>query len=471
MKEEQITNLVQKARNKDNDAIGELYELIYPQVYFTAYKVLKNKESAEDIAQDSFITCITKLDSLKDDSAFFTFINRTAMNKSLNYLRDSKFELSDVTVNDDGEEVVMDIEDTSKSANVEKVINDEETQRMVMEIIDRLPELQRMTIMLFYYEDFNITDIAKIMECSENTVKSRLNYARKAIKAEVEKLRKKYGDDILVVVPFLGSIIKNVASKEISVDMSIAKAKILEDCAAKHAVAKEGKIMSMKSKIITSFVKSTTKSLVIKGLGIVAGISVITGAAIAVAANNNNISADTKVNELETKPAEVPSVVVETTTEEVKAEEPVTEVEEVEVVEAVVEKEEETTPVVEDVKADEPAPAPVEEVVDEPEPVVEEEPAPEPVVEYTDEVGPPTDYPDRLTEEEYEALPQAVKDKNYYSHSVSKINVETGELIGVDISPREYQNRVIAEHPKDYTEYVNAHEITWVGYVRRDARI
>ena len=51
----------------------------------------------------------------------------------------------------------MDIEDTSKHANVEKVINDAETQRMVMEIIDKLPELQRMTIMLFYYEDFNIS--------------------------------------------------------------------------------------------------------------------------------------------------------------------------------------------------------------------------------------------------------------------------------------------------------------------------
>lgn len=296
MKKEEITTLVQKIRNKDNNAIGELYELVYRDIYFTAYKVLKNKEDAEDIVHDSFIICMKKIDTLKDDTAFLTFINRTVMNKSLNYLRDSKFELSDVTVNADGEEVVMDIEDTSKYANVEKVINDAETQRMVMEIIDKLPELQRMTIMLFYYEDFNISDIAKIMECSDNTVKSRLNYARKTIKAEVEKLRKKYGDDILVVVPFLGKLIKAAASTEVPQDLSVATNRMLEECTAINLAAKEGKMMMLKNKIMEQLAKSTPKSLALKGLGIAAGISVLTGVSLAIAGNGDKkvtVSADT----------------------------------------------------------------------------------------------------------------------------------------------------------------------------------
>ncbi len=330
MKKEEITTLVQKIRNKDNNAIGELYELVYRDIYFTAYKVLKNKEDAEDIVHDSFIICMKKIDTLKDDTAFLTFINRTVMNKSLNHLRDSKFELSDVTVNADGEEVVMDIEDTSNHANVEKVISDTETQRMVMEIIDKLPELQRMTIMLFYYEDFNISDIAKIMECSDNTVKSRLNYARKTIKAEVEKLRKKYGDDILVVVPFLGKLIKAAASTEVPQDLSVATTRILEECAAMNIAAKEGKAMMIKNKIMERFVKNavknTTKSLVIKGLGVAAGVSVLTGATLVIAENNNSpkkevtVSADTTSTQAVAsnksvqvvKPAEVPS---ESTTE------------------------------------------------------------------------------------------------------------------------------------------------------------
>ena len=313
MKKEEITTLVQKIRNKDNNAIGELYELVYRDIYFTAYKVLKNKEDAEDIVHDSFIICMKKIDTLKDDTAFLTFINRTVMNKSLNYLRDSKFELSDVTVNADGEEVVMDIEDTSKHANVEKVINDAETQRMVMEIIDKLPELQRMTIMLFYYEDFNISDIAKIMECSDNTVKSRLNYARKTIKAEVEKLRKKYGDDILVVVPFLGKLI----------NLSVATNRMLEECTAINLAAKEGKMMMLKNKIMEQLAKSTPKSLALKGLGIAAGISVLTGVSLAIAGNGDKkvtVNADTTSTQAvasnksvqAVKPAEVPS---ESTTE------------------------------------------------------------------------------------------------------------------------------------------------------------
>ena len=67
MKKEEITTLVQKIRNKDNNAIGELYELVYRDIYFTAYKVLKNKEDAEDIVHDSFIICMKKIDTLKDD--------------------------------------------------------------------------------------------------------------------------------------------------------------------------------------------------------------------------------------------------------------------------------------------------------------------------------------------------------------------------------------------------------------------
>lgn len=323
MKKEEITTLVQKIRNKDNNAIGELYELVYRDIYFTAYKVLKNKEDAEDIVHDSFIICMKKIDTLKDDTAFLTFINRTVMNKSLNHLRDSKFELSDVTVNADGEEVVMDIEDTSNHANVEKVISDTETQRMVMEIIDKLPELQRMTIMLFYYEDFNISDIAKIMECSDNTVKSRLNYARKTIKAEVEKLRKKYGDDILVVVPFLGKLIKAAASTEVPQDLSVATNRMLEECTAINLAAKEGKMMMLKNKIMEQLAKNTPRSLALKGLGIAAGISVLTGVSLAIAGNGDKkvtVSADTTSTQAvasnksvqAVKPAEVPS---ESTTE------------------------------------------------------------------------------------------------------------------------------------------------------------
>ena len=388
MKKEEITTLVQKIRNKDNNAIGELYELVYRDIYFTAYKVLKNKEDAEDIVHDSFIICMKKIDTLKDDTAFLTFINRTVMNKSLNYLRDSKFELSDVTVNADGEEVVMDIEDTSKHANVEKVINDAETQRMVMEIIDKLPELQRMTIMLFYYEDFNISDIAKIMECSDNTVKSRLNYARKTIKAEVEKLRKKYGDDILVVVPFLGKLIKAAASTEVPQDLSVATTRILEECAAMNIAAKEGKAMMIKNKIMERFVKNavknTTKSLVIKGLGVAAGVSVLTGATLVIAENNNSpkkevtVSADTTSTQAvasnksvqAVKPAEVPS---ESTTE-------VGSVESTETEEAT-----EATEVIEGaVENTESAVESTEEVVEVTESVVESKDE-EPVVEVTEE--------------------------------------------------------------------------------------
>lgn len=62
---------------------------------------------------------------------------------------------------------------------------------MVHEMLDTLPDDQRMCILMFHFEGASIREIAEAMECSENTVKSRLNYGRKAIKKKSEELQKK----------------------------------------------------------------------------------------------------------------------------------------------------------------------------------------------------------------------------------------------------------------------------------------
>lgn len=73
----------------------------------------------------------------------------------------------------------------------EKALDNEETRRMILELVDGLSPEQRMCVLFYYYDEMSVKDIARAMETSEGTVKSRLNYARKAIRAGVEEYERK----------------------------------------------------------------------------------------------------------------------------------------------------------------------------------------------------------------------------------------------------------------------------------------
>ena len=91
-------------------------------------------------------------------------------------------------VNEEGEAMELNIMDTDASRQPEIAYTEKETQEMVHEMLDTLPDDQRMCILMFHFEGASIREIAEAMECSENTVKSRLNYGRKAIKKKGCKL-------------------------------------------------------------------------------------------------------------------------------------------------------------------------------------------------------------------------------------------------------------------------------------------
>ena len=74
----------------------------------------------------------------------------------------------------------------SGEATPEQTVEQQATVDIVKGMIDELPELQRVAIMAFYYDNMKIDEIASMCECSANTIKSRLNYAKKFLKEKVE---------------------------------------------------------------------------------------------------------------------------------------------------------------------------------------------------------------------------------------------------------------------------------------------
>ena len=84
-----------------------------------------------------------------------------------------------------GHSILDNLEELDAQRIPDKAIDNAETARMIEQIVDELPDAQRAATLMFYYGEMSVKEIATAMGVSENTVKSRLNYARKAIKEKV----------------------------------------------------------------------------------------------------------------------------------------------------------------------------------------------------------------------------------------------------------------------------------------------
>ena len=192
-------------------AIEDLYRLTYSSVYKTAKILIQEEDTVLDIVQDSYVKAFQSLDQLDSPENFRAWIRKIAANKAKDYLKKKKPILFSEMVNEDGEEV--DFLDERLDHYPELVMDRKETTRLMKQILDTLSEDQRLVIGMFYYEQMSVKEIAEALGCSENTVKSRLNYGRKKIEVQVKDLEKR-GTKLysLAPLPFLLSLFAMEAS-------------------------------------------------------------------------------------------------------------------------------------------------------------------------------------------------------------------------------------------------------------------
>ena len=206
MEKTELMDLIQKAVSGDSQAFSVLYEEYYSRIYYLCFKLLKNREDAGDITQETFVAAFKSLNTLNNAFVFESWLKSIAANKCKNYLKKSKPVLFSQYDKADGFE--FDIED-NKAENAQEIVDNSEIHKIINEIIDRLPDEQRVCIILYYYDEKSVSEIADFLECSEGTVKSRLNYARKKIRDEIEAIEKR--DNIQLhsaaAIPLLGTIL------------------------------------------------------------------------------------------------------------------------------------------------------------------------------------------------------------------------------------------------------------------------
>lgn len=192
MENKELSALIKKSQKGDSAAMEELLRAAYTPVSYQCRRFLKTGADAEDITQEILLLVYTKIGTLSEPAAFWGWLGRMTANRCRNALTRTHDDLP-ILEDEEGNSVLDNIENEDRQTVPEEAFDNAETARMIGGIIDALPEAQRNCVLLYYYDEMSVKEIAQAVGASENTVKSRLNYARKAIKENVLDYEKKQG--------------------------------------------------------------------------------------------------------------------------------------------------------------------------------------------------------------------------------------------------------------------------------------
>lgn len=199
-----IAKLVNKSKKGNNKAFDELYKLSEKEIWFTCLSLLKNETTAQDIMQDTYLTAFLKIKSLEDEEQFIGWIRKIAANKCKDYLRKK----GEIPLD---EEYYANTAVTDELMIPEEYITNEEKRKKLLALMEEtLSYVQYHAVLMYYFDEMSIAEIAEIAEVSEGTIKSRLNSARAKMKTAIEDYEKKSGDKLhgAICVPLFGSIFK-----------------------------------------------------------------------------------------------------------------------------------------------------------------------------------------------------------------------------------------------------------------------
>lgn len=167
--------------HQDGDkGIEAIFREHYPFVTNAVYKILPDKQLAEDLAQDVFFELWKKREALIINTSLRAYLKRAAVNKTLNYIRDKK-------MNFESDEMLPQLShpEPGSLAGMEM----EELQQRINTLIDKLPERCRIVFMLSRFEELSHAEIARELSISPKTVENQITKALKFLKENLSDLR------------------------------------------------------------------------------------------------------------------------------------------------------------------------------------------------------------------------------------------------------------------------------------------
>lgn len=156
-------------------SLHELAAMYQDNLFAVAFNICQNTQDAEDVIQDTFVQYYTTKKEFDSEEHIRAWLIRVAVNKAKNVTR-TFWRRNKVSIEDSMETLTF---ETPESENL-------------FETVMQLPEKYRIVIHLYYYEDYSVGEIAKILKLSESNVKTRLMRGRAMLR---EVLKEEWNDD------------------------------------------------------------------------------------------------------------------------------------------------------------------------------------------------------------------------------------------------------------------------------------
>ena len=178
-----IARLIKQIQRGNQSAFEEFYKLTSPNAYFIALKITQNEHDAEDILQESYIKALEKINEIDTSQNINSWFLRIVSNKSKDLLKSR----NRLVFEGDEEGSFDEIPEEKAEFCPEESLDQEELRLEVMAAIDELTAEKRACIMMMYFGDMSVKEIAESIEVPESTVKNRLYNARKDLRTRFEK--------------------------------------------------------------------------------------------------------------------------------------------------------------------------------------------------------------------------------------------------------------------------------------------
>jgi len=186
MIEDPDRELVVRWQGGDERAFEELIERHQTRVYRLLYRMMGNREDAEDLTQETFLSLHRHGHRFRAEARFSTFVYRVAANAALNRRRSLGRSRARVDKLKTRQEAGDDLPSTPR--NPESATLGSELSEHVREALDTLSPSLRMPVVLYDIEGLSYGEIAKVLSIAEGTVKSRIHRARQALRDELTDL-------------------------------------------------------------------------------------------------------------------------------------------------------------------------------------------------------------------------------------------------------------------------------------------
>jgi RNA polymerase sigma-70 factor (ECF subfamily) len=165
--------LIEECRKGNNKAQYRLYNQYSKAMFNLAYRILNNREDAEDILQETFVDCFRYIDSFRFESTFGAWLKKILVNKCINHLKKKKI---DLTLCDTLPVVVYE-EEADVTYDTGKIFKG----------IEMLPDGYRIILTLYLLEGYDHSEISQILGITESTSKSQYSRAKEKLRNILSK--------------------------------------------------------------------------------------------------------------------------------------------------------------------------------------------------------------------------------------------------------------------------------------------